>query len=37
VTRLARARAEEARLEGERSRAVARVRGEVLEAGVFVS
>jgi hypothetical protein len=33
----ARARAEEARLEVERERALARARGEVLEAGVFVS
>jgi hypothetical protein len=33
----ARARAEEVRLEGERERALARARGEVLEAGVFVS
>ena len=32
-----RARAEEARLEVERERALARARGEVLEAGVFVS
>ncbi|HET8540707.1 MAG TPA: hypothetical protein VFL83_12630 [Anaeromyxobacter sp.] len=37
VVRLARARAEEARLAGERERALARARGEVLEAGVFVS
>ncbi|HVI94127.1 MAG TPA: hypothetical protein VM753_08970 [Anaeromyxobacter sp.] len=35
--RLLRARAEEARLAGERDRALARARGEVLEAGVFVS
>ncbi len=34
---LARARAEEARLEVERERAIGRARGEVLEAGVFVS
>jgi hypothetical protein len=33
----ARARAEEARLEVDRERALARARGEVLEAGVFVS
>ncbi|HEX9307847.1 MAG TPA: hypothetical protein VF894_10180 [Anaeromyxobacter sp.] len=33
----ARARAEEARLEVERDRALARAKGEVLEAGVFVS
>lgn len=34
---LARAWAEEARQEGERDRALSRARGEVLEAGVFVS
>jgi hypothetical protein len=34
---VARARAEEARHEEERSRALARARGEVLEAGIFVS
>jgi len=34
---VSRARAEEARLEVERERALARARGEVLEAGVFVS
>jgi hypothetical protein len=33
----ARARAEEAQLQSERERALARARGEVLEAGVFVS
>lgn len=37
TARLARARAEEARLAGERDRALSRARGEVLEAGVFVS
>ncbi|HEX9049971.1 MAG TPA: hypothetical protein VF841_05500 [Anaeromyxobacter sp.] len=37
VARLARARAEEARLAGERERALGRASGEVLEAGVFVS
>jgi hypothetical protein len=35
--RLARARAERARLASDRERAIARARGEVLEAGVFVS
>jgi hypothetical protein len=35
--RLARARADEARLSAERERALALARGEVLEAGVFVS
>ena len=35
--RVARARAEESRVAGERDRALARARGEVLEAGVFVS
>jgi hypothetical protein len=37
VARLGRARADEARLEEDRSRALARARGEILEAGVFVS
>ncbi len=37
AARLARARMEEARLAGERERALGRARGEVLEAGVFVS
>ena len=37
AARLARARAEHARLSAERERALARARGEVLEAGVFVS
>jgi hypothetical protein len=37
AARLARARAEEARLASERERALARARGEGLEAGVFVS
>jgi hypothetical protein len=37
AARLARARADEARLAGARERALARARGEVLEAGVFVS
>jgi len=37
AARLARARAEEARLAVERERALGRARGEVLEAGVFVS
>jgi hypothetical protein len=37
AARLARARADVARLASERERALARARGEVLEAGVFVS
>jgi len=37
AARLARARAEEVRLAADRDRALARARGEVLEAGVFVS
>jgi hypothetical protein len=37
AARLARARGEQARLAAERDRALARARGEVLEAGVFVS
>jgi hypothetical protein len=37
IARLARARAEEARLAEERDRALSRARGEVLEAGTFIS
>lgn len=37
AARVVHARADEARLEAERERALARARGEVLEAGVFVS